>query len=63
LRESIPNLMIPTTPSQFGARIRGEKFLRFSLLTERDGVPGHRSGQRIGIWIPNKEDGNASSAA
>jgi hypothetical protein len=54
-REKISNLSIPGDVSQFGARIRSEQFQRFKLLTERDGVPSHRSGQRIGVWIPTDE--------
>ena len=56
VREKLPNLQIPSDVSQFGARIRGERFQRFQLLTESDGVPGHARGQRIGIWIPQDEE-------
>ena len=59
-RERLPNFSIPPDVAQFGARIRGERFLRFRLLTESDGVPGHRAGQRIGVWIP-AEDGDAAA--
>ncbi len=55
VREKLPNLRIPDEVRQFGARIRGEHFVRFRLLTESDGVPSHRAGQRIGVWIPADE--------